>query len=31
MRIGIPKEIKIHEGRVPLIPSAAGELVRAGH
>ncbi len=31
MRIGIPKEIKIREGRVALIPSAAGELVRRGH
>ncbi len=31
MRIGIPKEIKIREGRVALIPSAAGELVRHGH
>ncbi len=31
MRIGIPKEIKIREGRVALIPSAAGELARRGH
>jgi len=31
MRIGIPKETKIHEGRVALIPAAAAELVRAGH
>lgn len=31
MRIGIPKEIKICEGRVALTPSAAGELVRNGH
>lgn len=31
MRIGIPKEIKIREGRVALVPSAAGELVRRGH
>lgn len=31
MRIGIPKEIKIREGRVALIPPAAGELVRQGH
>ena len=30
MRIGIPTEIKTLEGRVALIPSAAGELV-AGH
>lgn len=31
MRIGIPKEIKTLEGRVALIPSAAGELARHGH
>jgi len=31
MRIGIPKEIKPLEGRVVLIPEAAGELVRAGN
>ncbi|MEQ8860408.1 MAG: alanine dehydrogenase [Pseudomonadales bacterium] len=31
MKIGIPKEIKILEGRVALIPAAAGELVRHGH
>lgn len=31
MHIGIPKEIKIREGRVALIPSAAGELVHRGH
>jgi alanine dehydrogenase len=31
MRIGIPREIKPLEGRVALIPEAAGELVRAGH
>jgi len=31
MRIGIPKEIKTLEGRVALIPAAAGELVRHGH
>ena len=31
MRIGIPKEIKIREGRVALTPPAAGELVRHGH
>jgi alanine dehydrogenase len=31
MRIGIPKEIKIREGRVALIPPATGDLVRAGH
>ncbi len=31
MRIGIPKEIKTLEGRVALIPAAAGELVKHGH
>jgi alanine dehydrogenase len=31
MIIGIPKEIKILEGRVGLIPPAAGDLVAAGH
>jgi len=31
MRIGIPTEIKPLEGRVGLIPAAAGDLVRAGH
>jgi len=31
MRIGIPQEIKPLEGRVALIPDAAGELVRAGN
>ncbi|MDH5444278.1 MAG: alanine dehydrogenase [Gammaproteobacteria bacterium] len=31
MKIGIPKEIKILEGRIALIPEAAGELVRHGH
>jgi len=31
MRIGIPAEIKPKEGRVALVPAAAGELVRAGH
>lgn len=31
MRIGIPKEIKVHEGRVALIPPAVNELVRNGH
>jgi alanine dehydrogenase len=30
MRIGVPKEIKILEGRVGLIPEAAANLVRAG-
>ncbi|MFM1891095.1 MAG: hypothetical protein RLZ44_172 [Pseudomonadota bacterium] len=31
MRIGIPREIKPLEGRVGLVPAAAGELVAAGH
>lgn len=31
MRIGVPREIKPLEGRVALVPEAAGELVRAGH
>ena len=30
MKIGIPKEVKVREGRVALIPEAAAELVRAG-
>jgi alanine dehydrogenase len=30
MRIGIPKEVKIREGRVALIPPAVAELVQAG-
>jgi len=31
MRIGIPKEIKIHEYRVGLIPSSVRELIHSGH
>ncbi|MDH5573282.1 MAG: alanine dehydrogenase, partial [Gammaproteobacteria bacterium] len=31
MKIGIPKEVKIKEGRVALIPDAAAELVKHGH
>lgn len=31
MRIGIPKEIKIHESRVGLTPAAVAELVSLGH
>ncbi len=31
MRIGIPSEVKTLEGRVGLVPAAAGELVRRGH
>ncbi len=31
MRIGVPKEIKIHEYRVGLVPASVRELVAAGH
>ena len=31
MKIGIPREVKILEGRIALIPDAAGHLVRQGH
>ena len=31
MRIGIPKEIKVHEYRVGLTPASAGELTLRGH
>jgi alanine dehydrogenase len=31
MRIGVPKEIKVHEYRVGLTPDAAREFVAAGH
>ena len=31
MKIGIPREVKTLEGRVALIPDAAGHLVRQGH
>jgi alanine dehydrogenase len=31
MHIGVPKEIKVHEYRVGLVPAAARELVEAGH
>lgn len=31
MRIGIPKEIKVLEGRVGLVPEACAQLVKAGH
>lgn len=31
MRIGVPKEIKIHEYRVGLIPASVKELTRLGH
>src|SRR5690606_15046549 len=31
MRVGCPKEIKVHEYRVGLTPESAAELVRYGH
>lgn len=31
MRIGIPRETKTLEGRVALVPAAAGDLVKRGH
>ena len=31
MRIGVPKEVKVHEYRVGLVPSSAHELIAAGH
>ena len=31
MRIGVPKEIKVHEYRVGLMPPSVRELVQAGH
>jgi alanine dehydrogenase len=31
MRIGVPREIKVHEYRVGLVPAAVRELVEAGH
>ena len=31
MRIGVPKEIKVHEYRVGLTPNGAAELIAAGH
>jgi alanine dehydrogenase len=31
MRIGVPKEIKVHEYRVGLVPAGVRELVSAGH
>ncbi len=31
MRIGVPKEVKVHEYRVGLVPAAVRELVHAGH
>ena len=31
MKIGVPREIKVHEYRVGLVPGSVAELVRAGH
>ncbi len=31
MRIGVPKETKTLEGRVALVPAAAGDLIKRGH
>ena len=31
MRIGVPKEIKVHEYRVGLVPAGVRELVGGGH
>ena len=31
MQIGVPKEIKMHEYRVGLVPAAVRELTLAGH
>jgi len=31
MRIGVPKEIKVHEYRVGLVPSSVHELIHGGH
>ena len=31
MRIGVPKEIKVHEYRVGMVPAGVRELVAAGH
>ena len=31
MRIGVPKEIKVHEYRVGLVPAAVRELTESGH
>jgi alanine dehydrogenase len=31
MRIGVPREIKVHEYRVGLVPAGAREMVEAGH
>src|SRR5204863_9500894 len=31
MRVGVPKEIKVHEYRVGLTPASVKELIQAGH
>src|SRR3954447_17396171 len=31
MRVGVPKEIKVHEYRVGLTPASVSELIAAGH
>src|SRR5262245_40161935 len=31
MRVGVPKEIKVHEYRVGLVPASVAELTAAGH
>ena len=31
MHVGVPKEIKVHEYRVGLVPAAGRELTEAGH
>lgn len=31
MKIGVPKEIKVHESRVALTPEGVSEFIRAGH
>ena len=31
MRVGVPKEIKVHEYRVGMTPASVAELVAAGH
>src|SRR5215469_3211598 len=31
MKVGVPKEVKVHEYRVAMTPAGAHELVRSGH
>ncbi|MDP1908960.1 MAG: hypothetical protein Q8K85_11720, partial [Hyphomicrobium sp.] len=31
MRIGVPKEVKVHEYRVGLVPASVRELTAQGH